>query len=222
MAEIGERLFEYLFTKTVKEKRPLSDFVNKHDDKIKLLYLKGKEYAFLISGNLETDYFGRYKENGPNANLIYIRPLKKDDKVFPIPRTEILRIDEECSAEDFIKEAEGIYMDILKSQGAEEPEQKRLQHRKLFGQMLEEAAQMELELTKKKNEDIWAYAKRLADDERSAAKRAALQLIKQADADISELWQKLRYETDPKRRTLTEKVIDRIILSCLDDIDGLA
>ncbi len=220
MAEISDRLFEYLFTKTVKEKRPLSDFTNKLDGKIILIYLKTKQYAFLISGNIESDYFGQYKDHGPNADLVFIRTIKKDEKVFPIPRKEILRVDEELAPEVFIKEVEDIYMNILKSQRAEEPEQKRLQHRKLFKQMIEEAASMELEMSKKKNEDIWAYARRLAVDEKSSAKSSAIKLIKQADADISELWNKLRYETDQKRRVLTEKVIDRIILACLHDIDS--
>lgn len=218
MKEISDGLFEYLFNKTVREKKALTDYVNKRDNKITVLYLKDKEYCFLISGNVETDYYGRYKENGANSNLIYIRPLKSD-KIYPIARTEILRIEEEITIEDFLKEAQGLYVEIMKKQGADEPEKLRLDHRRHFAEILEEAAQMELEMSRRRNEDIWAYARRLSNDERSAEKSKAIKLIRQTDEEISELWKRLRYETDMKRRVLTEKVIDRMILGCLDEIE---
>ncbi len=79
-----------------------------------------------------------------------------------------------------------------------------------------------MELSRRKNEDLWGYAKRLSTDKASYEKREAAKLIKRADEDISELWHRLRYNTDEKHRLITERCIDSIIKKCLSSINELS
>lgn len=221
MKEISDELFEYLFTKIFRDGEKERLFLNLQDNCIVLVELKNGGQYFVNSGKIEEDSVGNMISEKTDK-MLYVRDLK-NLKPAAIPREYVRKITERVKLEDFVGEVEGFYNQILQEQGGyDEKRSGREENRRIFGKLLEEAAEMELELSRRKNEDLWGYAKRLSDDRASYEKREAAKLIKRCDEEISELWHRLRYNTDEKHRILTERCIDSIIRKCLSNIDELS
>ena len=221
MKEISDELFEYLFTKIFREGEKERLFLNLQDNCVVLVELKNGGQYFVNSGKIEEDSEGNLISEKTDK-MLFVRDMK-NLKAAAIPREYVKKILERVKLEDFVSEVGGFYNEIIKENGGyDEKRSGREENRRIFGKLLEEAAAIEMELSRRKNEDVWGYAKRLSEDRASYEKREAAKLIKRCDEEISELWHRLRYNTDEKHRILTERCIDSIIRKCLRSIDGLS
>ncbi len=221
MAEISDELFEYLFEKIFKDGVTERKFINVTTQSIDLVEVSPGQLYFVNNGKIEESSLGMPDMENTD-DMLLVRHMKTL-KPKAIPKGFIKKIRERAKYEDFLQEVETLYHRIREEDRPDEDKNReREENRKIFGKLLEEAAQIELELSRRKNEDLWGYAKRLSTDKASYEKREAAKLIKRADEDISELWHRLRYNTDEKHRLITERCIDSIIKKCLSSINELS